>query len=192
MRLVEDRKYLTEEELKRLFAVIESPRDRAIFALMYWRGLRASEVGMLPLAAYRSKAHTLYVRRLKRSIDGEFPLSPLEQRLLRAWLKVRGDKPGPLFCGYRGRGIKRGMIYVLMRRYAVKAGLPGKPGQPGNLLHPHALKHSIATHLIAKHLEVMDVKDWLGHRSIASTMKYLEFRSKQRDEAAQRIYADAA
>ncbi len=186
MRLVEDRKYLTEEELKRLFAVIESPRDRAIFALMYWRGLRASEVGMLPLAAYRTKAHTLYVRRLKRSIDGEFPLSPLEQRLLRAWLKERGDKPGPLFPAYRGSGIRRGMIFLLMRRYGTKAGLPV------NLRHPHALKHSIGTHLIAKHLEVMDVKDWLGHRSIASTMKYLEFRSKQRDEAAQRIYADAA
>jgi integrase len=185
MRTSDDRKYLTEEELKRLFAVIESPRDRAIFGLMYWRGLRASEVGMLPLSAYRAKANALYVRRLKRSMDGEFPLSPLEKRLLKAWLKVRGAEPGPLFPSYRGQGIKRGMLFVLMQQYGKKAELPEQ------LRHPHCLKHSIATHLIGKHLEVMDVKDWLGHRSIASTMKYLEFRSKQRDEAAKRVYAEA-
>jgi site-specific recombinase XerD len=180
----DDRKYLTEEELKRLFSVIESPRDRAIFALMYWRGLRASEVAMIQMSAYRPKAQAIYIRRLKHSMDGEFPLSPLEQKLLRAWVKSRGTEPGPLFEGYGGKGIRRQQLWVLMRHYGELADLPE------HLRHPHALKHSIATHLIAKHLEIMDVKDWLGHRAISSTLKYAEFRSKQRDEAARRVYSN--
>ena len=182
MKLENDRKYLTEEELKRFLGVIKEPRDKAIFAIMYWRGLRASEVGMLPLVAYRPSAKTLFVARLKRSLDGEFPLSPIECRSLNAWLKVRGPKPGPLFPAYNGHGIKRGMIFVLMQKYGKDAGLPE------DLRHPHVLKHSIATHLIGKHLEVMAVKDWLGHKSINSTMKYAQFRNKQRDDAAARVY----
>lgn len=180
------RKYLTEEEVRRLFGVIKSPRDKAIFAVCYWRGLRASEVGRLPLGAYRPSAKTLFVARRKGSLDGEFPLSPLECRTLNAWLKIRGSKPGPLFPSRQGeKGIGRAQIFLLMQEYGKAAGLPA------NLCHPHVLKHSIGTHLIGKHLEVMAVKDWLGHKSINSTLVYAQFRSKQRDDAASKVYSDA-
>jgi type 1 fimbriae regulatory protein FimB len=177
-----DRKYLTEEELHRFIGVIKSPRDRAIFAVCYWRGLRASEIGRLPLSAYRPQAKTLFVKRLKGSMSGEFPLSPLEVRSLNAWLKIRGMKPGPLFPSRKGGGIRRSQIYVLMREYGLAAGL-----HPG-LCHPHSLKHSIATHLLGKHSEIMAVKDWLGHKSINSTLEYAKFRNAARTAEAQRIY----
>jgi type 1 fimbriae regulatory protein FimB len=186
------RKYLTEEEFARLIGVIESPRDRAIFLVCYWRGLRASEVGQLSLAAWRPAARRIHVARLKNSMSGEFPLSPEEHRALTAWVKLRGTQPGALFpsreCGggplarYRQTGIKRGMLHRLMRRYATAAGLPPY------LQHMHVLKHSIGTHLIAKGLDVLDVKDWLGHRAVANTMIYLEVRNKQRDAAARKVY----
>jgi len=163
-------------------AVIKSPRDRAIFAVCYWRGLRASEIGMLPLTAYRPQAKTLFVKRLKGSMSGEFPLSPLEVRTLTAWLKVRGADPGPLFISRNGRGVCRNRIFMLMRKYGAAAGLPAE------LCHPHALKHSIATHLIGKHSEVFAVKDWLGHKSINSTLEYAKFRNEQRSAEARRIY----
>ena len=53
---INSRKYLTEDELKRLLHVIKgrkSARDEAIFLVTYWRGLRASEVGRIPLSAWR-------------------------------------------------------------------------------------------------------------------------------------------
>src|SRR5579872_6300450 len=166
MRDDSDRKYLTEEELKRFLSVITSPRDKAIFAVCYWRGLRASEIGMLPFTAWRPGAKSLFVVRLKGSMAAEFPLSPLECRALNAWAKIRGSKPGPLFLGYNGHGIKRGMIWALVRKYGKLASLPAR------LCHPHSLKHSIATHLIGKHVEIMAVKDWLGHKSLNSTLVY--------------------
>src|SRR5438094_10473256 len=76
--MTEQRKYLTEEELLRFLSVITSVRDRAIFTLLYWRGLRRSEVGRLELSAWRQTAGRLYVVRTKGSESGEYPLSPGE------------------------------------------------------------------------------------------------------------------
>src|SRR5258705_195214 len=56
--------YLHEEEIERLFAVINSIRDRAIFRLAYHAGLRTSEVGMLEMRDYDPKTHRIFVYRL--------------------------------------------------------------------------------------------------------------------------------
>ena len=64
--------YLTAEEIRRLFAVISSPRDRAIFRVNYHRGLRASEVGMIQVGDYH--AGRLLIKRLKGSNGGEYEL----------------------------------------------------------------------------------------------------------------------
>jgi site-specific recombinase XerD len=183
------RKYLTEDELKRLLQVVrghKSARNVAIFTVTYWRGLRASEVGRIPLSAWNQAKRRLYVTRLKGSLAGEFPLSQPEHSALTAWLKIRGSAPGPLFpsreSGAIGRGISRFMLHVLMRDYAAEAGLPV------HLRHMHCLKHALGTHLIAKGADLYAVKDWLGHKNIKSTLVYAQFRNAQRDAAAQRIY----
>ncbi len=181
----DDRKYLTEEELTKFLRAIDDPRDRAIFTVMYWRGLRASEVGRLQLSSWRQSAGRLYVTRRKGSDAGEYPLSPAESRALKAWIRIRGQKPGPLFPSREGAGISRFMLAVLMKDYGTRVGLPA------NLRHCHALKHSIGTHLIGRGAELFAVKDWLGHKDIKSTMEYVRFRSKQRDKVAQAIYADS-
>jgi site-specific recombinase XerD len=66
--------------------------------------------------------------------------------------------------------------------YTLEAGLPE------HLRHEHCLKHSCATHLLAKGADVIVVKDWLGHRDIRSTMEYAQIRNAQRDAAAAKVY----
>src|SRR2546422_7135523 len=90
-------KFLTEDEFARLFSAIHSVRDRAIFQLAYRAGLRASEVGLLQLRDYDPKADRIFIHRLKGSNSGEHHLVREEARALRAWLKVRGSFPGPIF-----------------------------------------------------------------------------------------------
>src|SRR5207245_4254345 len=107
-------KFLTEDELGRLFSVIHSVRDRAIFKLAYRAGLRASEVGMLQLRDYDAKADKIFVHRLKGSNSGEHHLVREEARALRAWLKVRGSLPGIIFASQRRTAISRTMLDVLM------------------------------------------------------------------------------
>jgi len=183
-RVAEGEKHLTKSELSALFGVIKDPRDKAIFSIAYFRGLRASEVGMLQLASFKRDAGRLHVERVKRSASGVFLLSPVELRALRAWLRIRGDKPGPMFPSKRKSGISRQMLDVLMRKYGAEAKLPS------HKRHFHALKHSIATHLVERGVEVLQVKSWLGHRSINSTLQYTHLADKQRDALAEQLYAD--
>ena len=185
----DERKYLTEDELKRLLQVVKtrgSARDLAIFTVTYWRGLRASEVGRIPLSAWNQAKRRLFVARLKGSLAGEFPLSKQEHSALTSWLAVRGNAPGPLFpsreSGMNGAGISRKRLDSLIRGYATAAGLPV------HLRHMHCLKHALGTHLVGKGADLYAVKDWLGHKAFSSTLVYAQFRSQQRDAAARMIY----
>jgi len=95
--------YLTEEQVAKLLDVVTGTRDTAIWTVAYWRGLRASEVGMLQIEDWKPESGRLYVRRLKGSNSGEYKLSPAEIKALRAWVGVRGvTTPGPLFPSYPG------------------------------------------------------------------------------------------
>lgn len=180
---VSDRKYLTEAEVTSLLRVIKSPRDKALFTIMYWRGLRASEAGRLKLSDFDPKKGRLHVKRGKGSLDGSFLLSPPELRALRAWLQERGTDAGPIFLSRNKRGIDRRMVYVLYQRYAKQAAIPK------SLHHPHCLKHSIATHLIGK-LGTAKTQVWLGHKDVKSTMVYAQIRSAEMDAAAREVYGE--
>ena len=94
--------YLLPEEVDALFAVIKSPRDKAIFRLAYFRGMRASEISALQLSDFDPHRGTLRVDRLKGSNLTLQRLLPQEMHALRAWLKVRGARPGPLFPSQMG------------------------------------------------------------------------------------------
>src|SRR3989449_11660650 len=119
-------KFLTEDELARLFSVIHSVRDRAIFQLAYRAGLRASEVGLLQLRDYDPKADRIFIHRLKGSNSGHHHLVREEARALRAWLKVRGSFPGPIFLSKQKRPIDRTTLHLLMKKYGAAAGIPAK------------------------------------------------------------------
>src|SRR4029077_6521019 len=93
--------YLTVPEKNRLFRAIDAPRDRAIFRLLYHHGLRASEIGKLQLSDYRPGTtmdlDRIYIHRLKGSIRGECAVVSSAAFAMRAWLRIRGIKPGTLF-----------------------------------------------------------------------------------------------
>src|SRR5436190_12283901 len=132
-------KHFSEDELARLFSAIHSVRDRAIFQLAYRAGLRASEVGLLQLRDYDPKAAKIFVHRLKGSSSGHHHLMREEARALRAWLKVRGSFPGPIFLSKQKRPIDRTTLHLLMKKYGAAAGIPAP------LRHFHVLKHCCAT-----------------------------------------------
>lgn len=184
--------YLTEEEVDRFFRVVRDIRDRAIFRLIYHRGLRASEPGRLLYTDYRPGPGKprLLVRRCKGSVTAEHVLIDAEIRALKAWIRVRGQIDGPLFPSRKGSrripgqqqvfGISSDMIEVLMTRYSILAGIPRDKA------HPHSFKHSAAMHL-ARLLDgnVLEIQDHLGHADVRSTMRYL--RATERDARAERL-----
>lgn len=178
--------YLTVPEKDRLFKVIESVRDRAIFRLLYHHGLRASEIGTLNLSHFRQGSKLefdrLYITRKKGSLSGECAMIPAAALAMRAWVRKRGYQEGPLFPSRQRGRITRCRIYQLMRRYCLAAGIPAEKA------HPHSLKHTCCTHLLSDQREsIVDVQKHVGHASIKNTMIYADLTSEANEARAKRL-----
>src|SRR5712692_6726206 len=168
--------YLTPDELLAVLkaAKARSARDWAMALLAYRHGLRASEVCGLRIADVDLKAGSLSIRRLKGSLHTVQPLyqhrgQPLldETAALRAWLRKRpADGSDYLFTSQKGGKLGRTQVFRLFQTVAKIAGLPVEKR------HPHVLKHSLASHLVAGYVNLALVRQALGHRSINSTMQY--------------------
>ena len=82
-----------------------------------------------------------------------------------------GCRPGrrpaceTLILSPRGRGLRRERIWELLKRYALRVGVPSE-------ISPHSLRHSFATHLLAGGADLRQVQEMLGHASIATTQIY--------------------
>jgi len=179
--------YFTKEEVQRFFAAIPrtNARDRALFDLLYRHGLRRRELSLLKRddLAFFGREGCIRVTRLKGSKSGVYRLHPVSLRLLRAYLRERGDDENPyLFPGRRATApLSPSMIYHLFRRYAVAAALPA------DRCHPHAFRHSWGVHAANERFDLLDIADWLGHRSLATAMGYAAVTNQRRDQTFERV-----
>jgi site-specific recombinase XerD len=175
--------FLTQDEMRRLLGVIPSKRDYALVLLAYRHGLRASEVGMLHVADLDLKQYRLRIHRLKNSLAGIHPLQPDEVKALKAYMKERASSAPSLFLSRNDTPISRRRLDELIKRYGERADIPESKR------HFHALKHSIATHLLDAGADLRFVQDWIGHASIGNTVIYAQLTSRRRDEEARRVFA---
>ena len=172
-------KYLNQEEVTAFFSKIQDKRDRALFSVIYKYGLRASEATLLQPEHVDLKRGKIYIPRLKKGIAGEKPLLRDVKRALNAYLEEREATGEGLFTGREGTlGYKR--ISQLFKSYAKKAKL-----NPAYSVH--ALRHSIATHLLEAGHGVEFVKDHLGHVNIQNTMVYAQVTDRQRREGFRKM-----
>jgi type 1 fimbriae regulatory protein FimB len=175
--------FLTQDEMRRLLSAIDSKRDRAMFLLAYRHGLRASEVGMLRTTDLDLKQYRLWIQRLKNSLAGLHPLQPDELKALKAYLKERQSNAPAIFLSRNDMPISRRRLDELIKRYGERADIPESKR------HFHALKHSIATHLLDAGADLRFVQDWVGHASIKNTVVCAQLTSRRRDEEARKVFA---
>src|SRR6266446_10282920 len=175
--------FLTQDEVRRLFAVISGKRDRALFPLAYHRGLRASEVSLLQRDDVHAKQGRLDIPRVKGSIAKTSPLQPEDLRCLRAYLRTRDDDSPYLFISTRGIPLERRSYWDLMQKYGQVAAIP-KPQR-----RFHALRHAIAVHLLDAGADVAFVQDRLGHANIQNTMVYMRYTTVTRDAQTRQLFA---
>lgn len=181
--------FLTTDEILAVLKVarVRSTRDWAMILLAYRHGLRASEVCDLKLADIDLKAGSISIRRLKGSLQTVQPLYPHrgqplldEVNALRTWLRERkSDGSDYLFTSQKGGKLDRTQFFRVFQSVAEAAGLPLEKR------HPHVLKHSLASHLVAGNVNLALIRQALGHRSINSTMQYVGTSDGQAAEAAQ-------
>ena len=181
--------FLTPEETLAVLKAARgrSTRDWAMILLAYRHGLRASEVCGLKLTDIDLKAGSISVRRLKGSLQTVQPLYPHrgqplldEMVALRVWFRERpSDGSDYLFTSQKGGRLDRTQFFRVFQAVAGTAGISS------DKRHPHVLKHSLASHLVAGNVNLALVRQALGHRSITSTMQYVGTSDGQAAEAAQ-------
>jgi integrase/recombinase XerD len=170
-------KILSAEQIDRLF---EAPqrgdpfwrRDRAMLELLYATGCRASELSNLRMCdLHLEKGFCLC--RGKGDKERLVPLGARAIQAVKAYLehergKLAGRRTNPAewaLLSYRGRRLRRERIWELLKRYALRVGVPPE-------ISPHTLRHSFATHMLAGGADLRQVQEMLGHASIATTQIY--------------------
>lgn len=150
-----------------------SERDHLMLLVAYSHGLRASEVLALKPSSVRDGL--LRVRRLKGSLATEQPLLSSDEPLLdeaKSWFDFTLKTP----ANQTVFPIGRQHFWRLMQRYAKEAGIPARKR------HPHVLKHTIALQTIHS-AGIENVRQYLGHRSMASTGEYLKRTDAEASDA---------
>lgn len=144
-------------------------RDRAVLEILYGSGLRVSEVCGLTLQSLGNDGTTVRVMG-KGSKERIVPLSNQATHAIERWSKVRHElvreKPvASLFLTARGNAIARRDVARLLDEAAERVGVPGGT-------HPHALRHSFATHLMDNGADTRSIQELLGHSDASTTQRY--------------------
>jgi len=164
---------LNHEECKALFSASELLKHRVLLSFMYSAGLRVREASRLRIADIDSGRMMIHIRQSKYNKDRYVPLSLLVLEGLRKYYYAcrpvdylfNGNEPGsPLSV--------RGMQWAL-REAVKKCKL-----QKGITLH--TLRHSYATHLLEFGMDIVTIKELLGHERIETTMIYLHVAKPNR------------
>lgn len=176
---------LSSEQVSRLLSepkpdTILGLRDRALLALLYGTGIRASECASLRNANVDLKLLTITVQG-KGGHERTIPLNPQLAEVLRIYIEARGPalNNAPFFRSRFGRPLSRGGIYERVRTW-------GQRSRVGIPLSPHRIRHTFATHLVRAGVGLVTIRDLLGHRLITSTQMYLHVTADDLRAAAAR------
>ena len=143
-------------------------RDVAVLTLLYGAGLRIAEALALNAGEF-GDGDSLIVRG-KGNKERMVPVLPAVAAAIaryRAACPYRLVADGPLFVGARGKRLRPEIVQRLMRRLRGALGLPASAT-------PHALRHSFASHLLARGGDLRTIQELLGHASLSSTQRYTE------------------
>jgi integrase/recombinase XerC len=159
-------------------------RNRALLELAYGAGLRASELASLDRGDLELHEQLVLVRAGKGGKQRKVPFGPPAVRALRCWLEQsEGTEDSPLFLNrFQGRLSVRA-IHRIVRDAGVHNGLTG--------VHPHALRHSFATHLLSGGADLRSIQEMLGHASLSTTQRYTHISVEQLLEAHRRAHPHA-
>ena len=178
---------LGEEEVERLLAEASRPvklrrstkrsdaialRNRALLELLYSLGLRAGEVVKLRLLDLDLAGRSIFARRVKGGRGAALPLPEnlvphLESYVSKArpeLLEVGDEAQGILLVNERGRALHNRDVWRTVNKVAKRAGIDA---------HPHALRRSVATHLVRDGASLPAVQKLLGHKRLDTTQRYV-------------------
>ena len=166
-------KVLNEKELERMFGAIGNIKHKALLFTAYSAGLRVSEVVGLKISNVDSNRMQICIENSKGKKDRYVGLSILLVDVLRAYLKRITPRP----ITYLFEGETAGMPYTSRSAQLIFHQARRKAGIKKEVSF-HSLRHSFATHLLEKGVDIRYIKDLLGHFSIKTTERYLHVKKE--------------
>jgi integrase/recombinase XerC len=156
--------HLLEAEPDGVWAV----RDQAMFELMYSAGLRRAELIGLDISGLDLTAGEVTVTG-KGSRMRVVPVGSKALVAVRNWLAMRanvarGDTEA-MFVGARGARISATVLALALKQLALRQGITAH-------MHPHALRHAFASHVLQSSGDLRAVQEMLGHASLSTTQIY--------------------
>ena len=181
---------LDNHEVKAIFDGLEADtvhdaRDLALLNLMYNTGARVQELVDLDVGDVRMDAPHHAKLTGKGRKERIVPLHRETVESLRKYLDMRketGASVKALFLNDRGERISRfGISHIVKERTREAAGLA--PSLQGRKISPHTFRHTVALHLIQSGVDIMVVKEWLGHADVKTTCLYVEINIEMKRKA---------
>ena len=170
-------------------------RDRALFELAYASGLRAEELVSLDTESVQFDSETVRIEgkggKTRLVPVGEHALAALERYLARGRpaLDARGDRGDrALFLSKSGRRLSTSDVRRRLRTWARQAAAQAPALADA---HPHALRHSFATHLLNGGADLRAIQELLGHAAISTTQVYTRVESARLRSAYARAHPRA-
>lgn len=161
-------KVLSEDELRRMFASVRNLKHKAILFTAYSAGLRVSEVVRLRVQDIDSDRMEIFIKRAKGKKDRIVKLSVLLLDVLRQYMRLEEPRPQHYLFGNKDNNshYSERSAQAVFHKAKELAGISKDAGF-------HSLRHSFATHLLEKGIDVRYIKDLLGHFDIRTTERYL-------------------
>jgi integrase/recombinase XerC len=161
-----------------VFDVPATPRDAALAELLYGGGLRVSEAAALDWADLDLAEGLVHIRRGKGGKPRQVPLGPPAIRAL-SLLREPGVS-GAVFRNQRGGRLTDRSMRRVVRKLGLDAAVGG--------LHPHALRHAFATHLLDGGADLRAIQEMLGHETLSTTQKYTHVSTRALREVHRRAH----
>jgi site-specific recombinase XerD len=162
---------LSMEETKKLIFSLENIKHKAILLTIYSAGLRLSEVTNLKINDINSESMKIFIRQGKGNKDRYTLLAQSTLKILREYYKKYRPKEW-LFPGRNPlENISNSTVQAIFRQAKEKSGIKKN-------VTVHSLRHGFATHLIEAGVDVLRIKDLMGHNQISTTCQYIHLAQK--------------
>ena len=160
---------ISDADVERLFAYINRPRDRLMFSLMYWAGLRVGEVAALRVSDLIPSGHPEGGARLRVRGKGQkervVPLTPALTHQWEEWLAQRPQVENEaLFITRRRRGISERGIQDRLAHYCHQAGIQ---------VTCHQLRHTFGRRMAEGKMPLPSLSKVMGHAQVTTTQLYI-------------------
>ena len=159
---------LSKKEIEHMILATKNLTHRLMIQIMYSAGLRASEIINLRWNDIDFNRNIIHLKLAKGNKDRIVMLSPKVKKQLN-FFDI--EKNGSVFNSNRNKKYSLATIEKVVSNAAKKAGIKKR-------VTPHSLRHSFATHLLEKGIDIRYIRDLLGHERIETTMIYTKVSNK--------------